>query len=251
VHVDALARAAGLPAKNYVGGINVIGSLESVLDGIFDEGDLTYIASNEAIVITTKDHAKDLRTVRVYPVGDLIPGDADRDGVDEEYNRLLDAISRAVDPASWSSLDKTKSGSAYIAYVPNARAIICDQTRANHVQIAEIMAKFRKAVGEQQPTAPAAADSDAKHGRPLSMKIYKLNPDLTPEDFVAVVKDLVEPKSWEGDAYIHGVPGSIVVKQTAGIQKRVERMLIQLGAIPDPKKSAPSGTPTLVSHKAT
>ena len=131
--------------------------------------------------------------------------------------RLLDAISRAVDPASWSSLDTTGVWQPLTS--PTCRtqkSLSAIKLAANHVQIAEIKAKFRKAVGEQQPTAPAAADSDAKHGRPLSMKIYKLNPDLTPEDFVAVVKDLVEPKSWEGDAHIHGVPGSIVVKQNGG-----------------------------------
>ena len=63
------------------------------------------------------------------------------------------------------------------------------------------------------------------------------------------MKDLVEPKSWTGDAYIHGVPGAIVVKQAGAIQKRVEKMLIDLGAIPDPKKSPPSGTPTLVGRR--
>ena len=31
--------------------------------------------------------------------------------------------------------------------------------------------------------------------------------------------------------------------------KRVEKMLVDLGAIPDPKKSAPSGTPTLVGKR--
>jgi hypothetical protein len=81
------------------------------------------------------------------------------------------------------------------------------------------------------------------------MKIYKLNADLPADDFVAVVKDLIEPKSWAGEAYIHGVPGAIVVKQSSAIQKRVEKMLIDLNAIPDPKKSPPSGTPTLVGKR--
>ena len=63
------------------------------------------------------------------------------------------------------------------------------------------------------------------------------------------MKDLVEPKSWTGDAYIHGVPGAIIVKQTGPLQKHIEKMLIDLGTIPDPKKSPPSGTPTLVGKR--
>ena len=82
------------------------------------------------------------------------------------------------------------------------------------------------------------------------MRIYKLNPDLPAEDFVAVVHDLIEPKSWTGEAYLHGVPGAIVVKQTPAIHKRIERLLIELGAIPDPKKNGTSGTPILIGrHK--
>ena len=104
----------------------------------------------------------------------------------------------------------------------------------------------------------------------MNTKIYKLNPDLPADDFVAVVKDLVEPKSWgteadihgvpvvralvdpqlaAGEPYIHGVPGAIIVRQTGAIQKRVEKMLIDLGAIPDPKNSPASGTPTLVGTR--
>ena len=114
-----------------------------------------------------------------------------------------------------------------------------------------MLSKVRKAIAEQGVGTTAATTtstlSDGK--RALNMKIYKLNPDLDPKDFVDVVKDLVEPKSWTGDAYIHGVPGAIVVKQASAIQKRVEKMLIDLGAIPDPKKSPPSGTPTLVGRR--
>ncbi len=253
VHVEAAARAAGLPAAT-AGAAEELGSspipLDQALETLFADGSVTYVVRDEAIVFTTKERAKSVRGVRVYPVGDLFSGAVDRDGLDEEYARLLDAVTRAVASDSWVSLDKTKSGNAYIGYMPQARAIVCDQTRANHAQVAELLTKLRKAVGEQQPGAAVpVAEADAKHPRPLSMKIYKLNADLPAEDFVAVVKELVEPKSWEGEAYIHGVPGSIVVKQTPAIHKRVEKVLIQLGAIPDPKKVAPSGTPTLIGRQ--
>jgi hypothetical protein len=117
-----------------------------------------------------------------------------------------------------------------------------------------MLAKIRKAIDEQGPKitkAPIGDSIPAKDAASqLRTKIYKLNPDLPADDFVTVVKDLVEPKSWAGgEAYIHGVPSAIIVKQTGPIQKRVEKMLIDLGAIPDPKKNPPSGTPTLVGRR--
>ena len=128
---------------------------------------------------------------------------------------------------------------------------------AAHEEIAKALARMRSAVA-QQPTNGAVPVSDketpdktadAASKPTLALKIYKLNSDLVGDDFVAVVKDLVEPSNWGGDAYIHGVPGAIVVRQTAPMQKRVERMLVKLGAIPDPAKSPASGTPSLISQR--
>ena len=82
---------------------------------------------DETLLFITKDEEKSLLTVRVYPVGDLIGGSFDKDNVDEEYARLLDVITRSVDPDSWASLDKEKTGPAYISYLPQGRAMICTQ----------------------------------------------------------------------------------------------------------------------------
>ena len=264
VYVDVHAREAGLPnsttsieqitgeASPKTEAVSVTGSpLGQALELLFADSKLAFTVRDEVLLITTKDEEKSLRTVRVYPVGDLIAGDVDKDNVDDEYARLLDVITKSVEPDSWASLDKPNTGNAYISYLPTGRAMICTQSRAAHEHVGEMLAKVRKAVAEQgQGTTASPTPSTASDGRrPLNMKIYKLNPDLEPKDFVDVVKDLVEPKSWTGEAYIHGVPGAIVVKQTGPILKRVEKMLIDLGAIPDPKKAAPSGTPTLVGRR--
>ncbi len=264
VHVDAHAREAGFPtiapsveqitgeSNSKSESVSVTGTpLGEALGLLFVDSKLAFTVRDEVLLITTKDAEKSLRSVRIYPVGDLIGGDVDKDNVDEEYARLLDVITRSVEPDSWASLDKQNSGTAYISYLATGRAMICTQSRDAHKHVAEMLAKLRKSVAEQgvgsTAATTAATASDGKHA--LNMKIYKLNPDLEAKDFVDVVKDLVEPKSWTGDAYIHGVPGAIVVRQTSAIQKRVEKMLIDLGAIPDPKKSPPSGTPTLVGRK--
>lgn len=235
---------------------SVVGmSLEDALETLFADSNLGFSIRDEVLLITTKDEAKSLRTVRVFPVGDLIDGEIDKDGVDEEYARLLDVITKAVEPDSWATLDKPKAGTAYISYLPQGRAIVCSHSRDAQKEVAEILEKVRKAIAEQGTTtdkpagATTASSGNKPAARPLTTKIYKLNADLPADDFVAVVKDLVEPLTWiGGEAYIHGVPGAIIVKQTGAIQKRVEKILIDLGAIPDPRKSPPSGTPTLVGR---
>jgi hypothetical protein len=227
--------------------------LKEALDLLFTDSKLGFTVRDEVLLITTNDDEKSLRSVRVYPVGDLIGGEIDKDGVDEEYARLLDVITRSVEPDSWATLDKAKAGTAFITYLPQGRAMVCTQNRAAHEQVAEMLGKVRKAIEEQGPATKASATASPASGKEtahaLATKIYKLNPDLPADDFVIVVKDLVEPKTWAGDAYIHGVPGAIIVKQSGPIQKRVEKMLIDLGAIPDPKKISPSGTPTLVGKR--
>ncbi len=224
--------------------------LKTLLDELLPQGKLTYVVQDETLLIVPQEAGADMRSTRVYPVGDLISGDADHDDLDDQYAQLLDAITRNVAPDSWATLDRQKSTGAYAAYLPAGRAVVCDQTRAAHDEIAATLAKMRRAVAAQPivDVKPAAADEPAKT-RPLAMKIYKLNQDLPADDFAQVVRDLIEPKRWTGEAYIHGVPGAIVVKQTPAIQKRVEKLLFDLGAIPDPKKAAASGTPSLISTR--
>jgi len=260
VHVDAIVPAAVQDSPIFTLKASGV-SLRTMLNALFPQAKLAYTVADETLVITTQDAVADLRSVRVYPVGDLMGGEVDQHGIDDDYAQLLDSITHNVQPDSWAALDRAKpsnaTGSAYAAYLPSGRAIVFDQTSGAHEEIAATLTKLRAAVATQSvATKPLAVGAKPEANQPepakpfLSMRIYKLNPDLPAEDFVAVVHDLIEPKSWTGDAYLHGVPGAIVVKQTPAIHKRIERLLIELGAIPDPKKSGASGTPILVGgHK--
>lgn len=256
VHIDSAVPQSVENKQTFTlcaGGI----SLRTMLKSLLPQGKLTFTVSDETLVITSQDAVADLQTIRVYPVGDLIGGDIDRNGIDDDYAQLLDAITHNVQPETWAPLDRQKasgaSGNAYAAYLPAARAVVVDQTSSAHEEIAATLAKLREAVALQpaRKAIPSGAKPEAdKQAKPyLSMRIYKLNPDLPAEDFVAVVHDLIEPKSWTGEAYLHGVPGAIVVKQTPAVHKRVERLLIELGAIPDPKKNGTSGTPILIGRQ--
>ena len=222
-------------------------SLKAVLDQLLPQAGLNYIVQDETLVITTRDAASQDRTIRVYPVGDLVSTDAERVNIDDEYAQLLDVITHNIAPDSWATLTRAKAGDAYAAYLLFGRAIVCDQTREGHEGIAAALEKLRGTV-QKTTVAINKAGNVEPPKRTLPMKVYKLNADLPFEDFVAVIRDLVEPGNWQGEAYIHGVPGAIVVKQTPAIQRRVERLLITLGAIPDPNKSATSIRP-IARHK--
>jgi len=256
VHIDSAVPQAVEDGQSFT--LKTAGvSLRAMLKALLPQGKLAFTVTDETLVITSQDDVADLRSIRVYPVSDLITGDPDRHGIDEDYAQLLDSITQNVQPDSWAVLNRQKpsnsSGNAYAAYLPAASAIVFDQTSAAQEEIAATLAKLRAAVALQpapkQPATHGKPDS-ARPAKPyLSMRIYKLNADLPADDFVAVVHDLVEPKSWTGEAYLHGVPGAIVVKATPAIHKRVERLLIELGAILDPKKSGGSGTPILIGRE--
>ena len=169
VHIDAHAREAGSPTstpavEQFTGesspkseAVSVVGvPLEEALSLLFADSKLTYSVRDEVLLITTKDAEKSLRTVRVYPVGDLIGGDVDKDNVDDEYDRLLDVITRSVEPDSWASLDKPNAGTAYISYLTTGRAIICTQSRDAQEQVAQMLVKVRKAIAEQGVGTTAA-----------------------------------------------------------------------------------------------
>jgi hypothetical protein len=284
VHVDSAVPLAVQDSQSFTLKASGV-PLRAMLKALLPQAKLGFNVADETLVITTQDTVSDLRSIRVYPVGDLIAGEVDQHGVDDDYAQLLDSITHNVQPESWAPLDRQKpsnsgGGSAYAAYLPAGRAVVFDQTSSAHEEIAATLAKLRAAValqpaavkpsagGEKPEADKLGADklgadklgadklgadklgADKPARRFLSMRIYKLNPDLPADDFVAVVRDLIEPKSWTGETYLHGVPGAIVVKQTPAVHKRIERLLIELGAIPDPKKSGASGTPILIGkHK--
>ena len=135
-------------------------SLRAMLNALLQQAHLAFSVTDETLLITTQDAVADLRSVRVYPVGDLIGSEVDAHGIDDEYAQLLDSITHNVQPDSWAALDRQKpsasGGNAYAAYLPAGRAIVFDQTSAAHDEIAATLAKLRTAVALQPTAAPAA-----------------------------------------------------------------------------------------------
>ena len=64
--------------------VTVVGlPLKDALEVLFTDSKLGFTVRDDVLLITINDDEKSLRSVRVYPVGDLIGGEVDKDGVDE------------------------------------------------------------------------------------------------------------------------------------------------------------------------
>src|SRR5262249_23696313 len=91
------------------------GTLRNVLRHLLRPIDLTYVIRQGALLVTSRDAASNMLTVKVYPVGDLveIPGD----GNDVDSRR--EALASTVAPRSWDEVGRPSS----ISYHPNTHAL--------------------------------------------------------------------------------------------------------------------------------
>jgi hypothetical protein len=123
-------------------------SLRSALRLILRDMGLTYKIRDEVLLITSTEEAeKELLTV-VYPVTDLVrPRDAQGPG-DADYNTLIDTISSAVAPQTWSAV----GGPSDIQALPvsGVDTIVISQTEEVHEQIESLLKKLREISGAQK-----------------------------------------------------------------------------------------------------
>ena len=127
VHVDSSAQSSATDPQTFT--IHAAGvPLRDMLSQLLPQGKLDWLVQDEALVITSADLAADNRSIRVYPVGDLVAGDVERGDVDNDYAQLLDVVTHNVAPDTWAGLSRAKSSDAYAAYLATAHAIVCDQS---------------------------------------------------------------------------------------------------------------------------
>jgi hypothetical protein len=146
-------------------------SLESALDLMLDELELTWIVRNGVLTITTRSDAFSTFTTVVYPVDDLvvrtpadvavdpsarlIAGDLLSDGsamgsVDAVFDEddLVDLITQVVEPASWAEV----GGPGSIQAVPGG--LVVSQSRSEHEQIASLVDDLRRLKAGEPPVYP-------------------------------------------------------------------------------------------------
>lgn len=106
-------------------------SLQSALNQLLKEHGLTWLVTDEVILITTKADAATRTSVNVYSVADLGDGDGNID-----YDELTEMLTQSVDHESW----RTNGGPAgTIAKLSAKKALVITQTYANHRIIAALL----------------------------------------------------------------------------------------------------------------
>ena len=85
-------------------------------------------------------------------------------------------ITRSVEPGRWATLDKAKSGTAFISYLPQGRAMVCTHNRALIEEVAEMLGRF----ASDRRTKPS--NESFGRGRPASAR-KRLTP--SPQDLIS------------------------------------------------------------------
>jgi hypothetical protein len=189
-------------------------SLRSALKIILSPLNLTYIITDEILLITTADKAGSMLTTRLYPIGDF--GDAEL---------LASNIRNTIAAPTWDEV----GGQGTLAIVCEKNPVLAiSQTQQTHAAIADFLALLREVI-RHQPAHEKAEESP-------TLSVYDLkagaadSPAMTPQEIVEVIKGLVAPKSWsQPDVYIRGVTGKLIVKHSTAVQKEIVKLLGQLG----------------------
>lgn len=211
-------------------------SLRSALKLLLAEKGLTYVIDHEVLLITTEEVAKTLLSTRVYDVHDLLSADSSDDNALEPDSAIVRAITTCVVPNSWTSAGGTGS----LCLVPAVKSIVVSQNAEVHERISELLADLRARLpahdkaGGSQPSSPRDTQA-APSEKSVVFRVYTLSPpddEAATDRYVAVIRDLVEPKSWtDGSGYLRALSGKIAVRNTPAVQARVKRLLEELGAI--------------------
>jgi hypothetical protein len=108
---------------------------------------MTYIISNETLILTTPEEAEADLQLCVYDVGDLI-GDKG-----QALNTLMEAIISCVATNTWA---ENGGGEAEIRPLP-PRFLVISQTQAVHDEIGDLLKTIRAMRGGTQATQPPTA----------------------------------------------------------------------------------------------
>jgi len=208
----------------------------SALRIMLDELDLTYIITDEVLLITTPEEAENQPKVRVYPVADLVRIRDDAD--DPDYDRLIECITSTVVPDSWSDV----GGAGQIVPFTPTEVLIIRQTDRTHRKIENLFAALRHANSSRgarshsKNTETAAARVWPKHAgghdrNASEPYITVYGPNMKPDqlqELSKAIRVLIKPDTWgdqAGMATIQIVGDKLLVRQTAAGHRMVRELI--------------------------
>lgn len=206
-------------------------SLDSALNLMLGQMELTHIIENEVLLITTQENADTLAKARLYSTSNL--------GYDAE--QLRKALIKTVAPSTWSE----NKGEAEIEALPNGDLLV-RQTYAGHRELTKVLEQLVAVSPGKQ--AAAREDRDDQ----VTTRIYFASDHLIPpRDLKELITSVVQPDTWEDESRAGiniGPNGGIVVSQTRRGHQQIGALLDGLRRKKMDAEPAADAQPTQASN---
>jgi hypothetical protein len=154
--MDDVGLGCDTPITFNASGLTVSQALKHVLR----ELDLTHLAEDNVLLITTPEEAETRLQTRIYPVVDLVAGMRPAFGEGEgplgrwDYDSLTELVTTIIDPNTWVDV----GGSGNIVPLPPFGVFAVAQTAEVHGEIEDLFGKLRKTIRQAEASAPQAED---------------------------------------------------------------------------------------------
>ncbi len=118
-------------------------SLESGLFAVLQPLGLTYTFDHECLLVTTPEGADQRLTTRCYNVADILGlSDDCNEGIEGEYDELIEAIISPIEPTMWDNVGGNGSISPFDAQ--GIHALVVSQSWGIHRKIEHLLGELRR-----------------------------------------------------------------------------------------------------------
>jgi hypothetical protein len=141
-------------------------SLQSGLNLMLRELDLTWTIRDEVLLITTPEEAEMMLVTKVYDVGDLVTCQDKSGELWVDYDSLIEVITTTIGPETWEDV----GGPGSIAPAPfrGADMLVVRQTYQIHQEIEQLLDQVRQIAeenGSGEPPIREKPEGGSMHGR--------------------------------------------------------------------------------------
>lgn len=124
--------------------------LRSALNHVLRQLGLTWTIRNDVLLITTPPEGENLLHTKIYDVADLVVCRDEHGVLWDDYDTLIDVISRTIKPTSWDFVGGP--GSIAGASLGKAKVLVVAQTREVQEEVVALLADIRE-VAKNNPDA--------------------------------------------------------------------------------------------------
>ncbi|MBM4093310.1 MAG: hypothetical protein FJ276_28445 [Planctomycetes bacterium] len=201
-------------------------TLETVLQAMFLELNLTWLLQDGVLWITTPERGEDHLKTAVYDVRDLCADSA-------ESEALQDAITSQTDPDAWDEY-----GGPGALQFARPGTLVVSQHESMHVELIGLLESYRTALLSSKPRDRHALDPNE-----VITVYYRMHAAMA-DDLVTVLPKLVQPDGWKSESHPDGQGEILRVASPPELFNR-EGQLAASAA-----KGSPAGDATVVVSRA-